>query len=105
MYPETLYAYLTSIGVAWSTRGKYWYTVGGKSDPVKNRKGPWSAGVPFAKHVSVRITAKHEAMDSIIAEFTELCEALDWHVRVSPKRYPNGSDGLERVYIEVDRSS
>lgn len=104
MYPETLYAYLSSIGVAWSSKGKYWYKVGSPADPLKGRRGPWSAGVPFAKRVSVRITAVHDVMDEILAEFTELCEALDWHVKVSPKRYPNGSDGQERVYIEVDRT-
>lgn len=103
MHKETLYGFLDSINVRWSSARKYWYTVAGKADPLKVRHNGFSVGVALSKRVSVRITASQDVMGAVLAEFTELCEALDWHVSVSPKRYPNGDDGYERVYVEVIR--
>lgn len=103
MHKETLYAFLEGNGVRWSSARKAWYLTGSKADPVRVRQNGFSSGAPLSKRVSVRITASTEIMETVIAEFTELCEALDWHVQVSPKRYPNGDDGYERAYIEVIR--
>ena len=102
MYPETLYAFLEALNVRWSIARKDWYRRGGAIDPVRSRRNSSSAAQ--TGRVSVRITAASEDMDQVLAEFTELCEALDWHVAVSPKKYPNGNSGYERVYIEVDRT-
>jgi len=104
MHKETLYALLESLHVKWSISRKVWYKSASAATPGRVNHNGFSAGVALTRHVSVRITAASTIMDEVLAEFTELCEALDWHVKVSPKKYPNGNDGYERVYIEVDRS-
>jgi hypothetical protein len=104
MHKETLYGFLESMNVRWSPARKEWR----RTDPMKHEAvvthNSFSAGVTLTRHVSVRITAASDVMDEVLAEFTELCEALSWHVRVSPKKYPNGNAGYERVYIEIDRT-
>lgn len=104
MKRETLYAFLESMNVRWSPARKQWRKTALMTFETPHIDKNFSAGVVLSTRVSVRITAPSSSMDQVIAEFTELCEALDWHVRVSPKKYPNGNDGFERVYIEVDRT-
>jgi len=104
MHSATLYAFLESMNVRWSVSRKEWRRTVPMAHESTVKDNGFSAGIALTKHVSVRITAASSIMDEVLAEFTELCEALNWHVRVSPKKYPNGNDGYERVYIEVDRT-
>lgn len=104
MYPETLYAYLESLHVRWSTVKKDWYLIGSGADPLRSRRNGATHTVDSSRAVSIRITADQRDIDAIVQEFCELALALDWETLVNERTYPNIDGITVRKYITVRRS-
>lgn len=96
MAPESLYAFLGVRGIVYSDKERCWEKyLGDFAAPAIARK--------LQGTVAIRITADRDEMDSVLSEFTELCEAIDWRVQISPRRYDNIDGRTQRVYVEVIR--
>jgi len=103
MHPETLYAFLETIGVRWSISRKDWYRRGGIADPVRSRRGTDQPNIDSRNAVSVRITADVDIIDKVVDEFFELADALDWEAKVGEKKYMNSDGRTCRRYITITK--
>lgn len=104
MYPETLYAFLESMGVRWSVARKDWYLRGGSLDPVRSRRGTAQKTIDNRRPVSIRITADKRDIAGIVSEFCELALALDWETTVNDRLYENLDGETVRQYITVRKN-
>jgi len=97
-----LYEMLEAFGVNWRADLKMWWgldrseegaEIAGNVPPIPRRGDPG--------RTLVRIIAKNHLIGKRVAEFTELCEALNWNVvKVSNQIGENGIEYV-RVYLTI----
>lgn len=99
---ERLYRMLEGFGVAWSVEHKGWYTLNGREAPtaVLGKQGDWRGDTASGRTL-VRIIAKSHLIGKRVAEFTELCEALNWNVLKVSNPVGDNGEKYVRVYITI----
>lgn len=99
---EDLYAALKKQGVYWSAEAGVWWTLTVATPPQEAQsKTPETRDQTPIETVYLRIMAHNEHISKIVAEMTELVEALNYQVF---KVYPptkSAAGGLARAYITL----
>ena len=102
MSTENLYRLLDGFGVIWMTDHKLWTDKNAENgaEIVKGVSDFRASTAPSGRTL-IRIVAHVTLIGKRVAEFTELCEALNWQVLKVGN--PVGDNGVEfvRAYITV----
>jgi hypothetical protein len=93
MHRDNLYDLLGTMGVKWDTHEQQWYSENGNQRTTVIQE-PSSI-------FTVRINARIIDMGNRVAEFLELCEAINWYVLKQSNLYQNDDNQSGRVYITL----
>lgn len=100
-----LYQLINEFGAEWDTDKRAWVSGRDKGAPITmvREQGDWRGKNIDGKAI-VRIIAHKNAIDKRVAEFTELCEALNWHIlKVGGKHRQLDGDWLRQmITIQVN---
>lgn len=99
MANDKLYALLEGFGCVWSVNGQAWISEAREGAPITviDKQGDWRGAQADGKAI-IRIIAHKDKIDRRVAEFLELCEALNWHiVKVGSKHQQLDGDWLRQM--------
>jgi hypothetical protein len=102
MASDKLYAMLDGFGVVWSVKHQLWYIPEPKTAPITQvqKQGDWRGSNSDGKAI-IRIIAHKDKIDHRVAEFTELCEALNWHIVKVGAKYNQLDGDWQRQMITI----